>query len=201
LTEKQTNYTIGHSNLDLNSFIKLLKDNAIEVLVDVRSNPYSRFASQFNKANIQKAIQENGLKYLFLGKELGGRPKEKEFYDSEGLILYLKIAESPIFKEGIERLIAGTRKYRVAIMCSEENPVNCHRRFLVGRALSEKGIQIFHIRRGGKIQTENEVNQETNWGKKKIANKSSSISSVFQLIFKITLVQKRILKNLAFFRS
>lgn len=145
-------YTIGHSNLDLNSFVKLLKDNAIEVLVDVRSNPYSRFASHFNKKIIQKAVEENGLKYLFLGKELGGRPKGKEFYDSEGQVLYLKIAESPLFKEGIERLITGIEKYRVAIMCSEENPVNCHRRLLVGKVLSEKGIQLFHIRRDGRIE-------------------------------------------------
>jgi len=124
IAERRTLFTIGHSKLDLNLFAKLLKDNAIEVLVDVRSNPYSRFASQFNKDNIQKAIEGNGLKYLFLGKELGGRPKEKEFYDYEGFVLYSKIAESPRFTEGIERLIKGIKKYRVAIICSEENPVN-----------------------------------------------------------------------------
>jgi uncharacterized protein (DUF488 family) len=165
-TGKNTIFTIGHSNLDLNSFIKLLKDNAIEVLVDVRSNPYSRFASQFNKANIQKAIQENGLKYLFLGKELGGRPKEKEFYDPEVYVMYSKIAVSPRFMEGIERLITGIKKYRVAIMCSEENPVNCHRRLLVGKVLSQKGFQIFHLRGDGRLQTENEVIQEANRIKK-----------------------------------
>ena len=166
LTEKQTIFTIGHSNMDLNSFIKLFKDNEIQVLVDVHSNPYSRFASQFNKVNIQKAIQENGLRYLFLGKELGGRPKEREFYDSEGYVLYLKIAESPLFKEGIDRLIAGLKKYRVTIMCSEENPVNCHRRLLVCRVLFEKDIKIFHIRGDGRIQSENEVNEEANRNKK-----------------------------------
>ena len=89
-------FTIGHSNLDLETFIKLLKDNEIEVLVDVRSNPYSRFVSQFNKVNIQKTVQANGMKYLFLGKELGGKPKDPEFYDAEGQVLYLRIAESPL---------------------------------------------------------------------------------------------------------
>jgi len=82
--ERRTLFTIGHSNLDLNLFAKLLKNNAIEVLVDVRSNPYSRFAFQFNKDNIQKAIQENGIQYLFLGKELGGRPKDIGLHDLEG---------------------------------------------------------------------------------------------------------------------
>jgi len=155
--EKQILFTIGHSNLDLEAFITLLKDNGIDVLVDVRSNPYSRFASQFNKANIQKAVQVNGMKYLFLGKELGGKPKDPEFYDSERRVLYSRIAESTLFTGGIERLIKGIREYRVAIMCSEENPANCHRRFLVGRVLADHGVNIQHIRKDGSIQSEDDV--------------------------------------------
>jgi len=160
--ERQTIFTIGHSNLDLEAFIKLLKDNDIEVLVDVRSNPYSRFASQFNKVSIQKTIQANGMKYLFLGKELGGKPEGTDFYDSDGYVLYSRIADSPLFAEGIERLIKGIKKYRVAIMCSEENPINCHRRLLVGRVLSDKGIQVLHIRGDGRIQSEDDIIQENN---------------------------------------
>ncbi len=151
--EKKILFTIGHSNLDLGTFINLLKVNRIEVLVDVRSQPYSRFASQFNKANIQKAVQANGMKYLFLGEELGGRPKEKEFYDPEGHVLYSRIAQSALFTDGIARLIKGIRDYRIAIMCSEENPVNCHRRFLVGRVLADHGVTIQHIRKDGRIQS------------------------------------------------
>jgi len=164
-SERQTIFTIGHSNLDLEAFIKLLKDNDIEVLVDVRSNPYSRFASQFNKDNIQRAIQMNNMKYLFLGKELGGKPKGPEFYNSDGYVLYSRIADSPLFAEGIKRLIKGVKKYRVAIMCSEENPINCHRRLLVGRVLSDKGIQVLHIRGDGRIQSEDDIIQENNKSK------------------------------------
>jgi len=170
--ENKIMFTIGHSNLDMETFIKLLKDNAIKVLVDVRSNPYSRFASQFNKDNVQKAIQANGMKYLFLGKELGGQPKDQEFYDSEGYVLYSRIAESPLFAEGIERLIKGINTYRVAIMCSEENPVHCHRRLLVGRVLADHGVNILHIRSDGRIQSEDDVIQDNNRSKNDEAQQS-----------------------------
>lgn len=155
--EKQILFTIGHSNLDLETFIDLLKVNGIEVLVDIRSQPYSRFASQFNKAHIQRVVQANGMKYLFLGKELGGKPKDPEFYDSEGNVLYTRIAQSELFAEGIARLTIGVKTYRVAIMCSEENPVNCHRRFLIGRVMADHEITIQHIRKDGRIQSEAEV--------------------------------------------
>jgi uncharacterized protein (DUF488 family) len=131
------------------------------VLVDIRSNPYSKFAPQFNKDILKKGILTSGIKYLFLGKELGGKPEDPEFYDPEGFVQYSRIAESQIFLQGIERLMNGIRKYRVAIMCSEENPVHCHRRLLVGRVLSKKGVQIRHIRGDAKIQSEDEIARES----------------------------------------
>ncbi len=153
-------FTIGHSNHELGRFIQLLKGNKIEVLVDIRSNPYSRFASQFNKDNLTKAIQANGLKYLFLGKELGGRPKDREFYDSEGHILYSRLSESPLFLEGIERVIDEIKSSRVALMCSEEDPAKCHRHLLVSKVLEDRGITVFHIRGDGSIQSKDDISQE-----------------------------------------
>ena len=153
-------FTIGHSNHELQKLIDLLKFNEIEVVVDIRSNPYSRFAPQFNKDDFKKAIQAAGIKYLFLGKELGGKPEDPEFYDPEGYVLYSRIAESPLFLEGIERLMNGIRNYRVVLMCSEEKAAHCHRRLLVGRVLSEKGVQIQHIRGDGGLQSEDEVARE-----------------------------------------
>jgi uncharacterized protein (DUF488 family) len=176
--EKQTIFTIGHSNLDLETFIKLLKANDIEVLVDVRSRPYSYFASQFNKIRIQKAIKPNKMKYLFLGKELGGMPEGSEFYDSEGHALYSKIAESPLFAEGIERLIKGIKQYRVAIMCSEENPINCHRRLLVGKVLADHGVNILHIRGDSRIQSEDDITRENN-----ISKNDETQQNLFKLEF------------------
>ena len=118
--------------------------------MDIRSEPYSRKVSHFNKDNLEKEIRKSGLKYLFLGKELGGRPSKSQFYDEKGFVLYSKIADSPDFKSGLERVLKGIERFRVALMCSEENPANCHRRLLVGRVLSSAGVEDFHIRADGK---------------------------------------------------
>lgn len=160
LKDELSIFTIGHSNHELQKLIDLLKFNEIEVVVDIRSNPHSRFAAQFNKDDFKKAIRAAGIKYLFLGKEVGGKPEDPEFYDPDGFVLYSRIAKSPLFLEGIERLMNGIRNYRVVLMCSEENPAHCHRRLLVGRVLSDKSVQIHHIRGDGRLQSEYEVARE-----------------------------------------
>jgi len=153
-------FTVGHSNHSLEVFINLLKSHKIDVLVDVRSKPSSRFSPQFNKEGLEKAVKASGIKYLFMGKELGGRPQGSEFYDNYGFVLYSRIAETPLFLEGIDRLIKGIRTYRVAVMCSEENPANCHRRLLIGRVIAERGVSVRHIRGDGTIQDEDELARE-----------------------------------------
>jgi len=163
--EKLIVFTIGHSNHSLETFVGLLKSHKIDVLVDVRSKPFSRFSPQFNKENLEKAVKASGIKYLFLGKELGGRPQGSEFYDNHGFVLYSRIAESPLFLEGIDRLMEGIKTYRVAVMCSEENPVNCHRRLLVGRVLAKRGVSVRHIRGDGTVQDEDELAREEYRGK------------------------------------
>lgn len=95
-----------------------------------------------------------------MGRELGGRPQDSEFYDAEGFVLYSQIAESPLFLEGIDRLMKGIKTYRVAVMCGEENPANCHRRLLVGRVLAKRGVSVRHIRGDGTIQDEDELARE-----------------------------------------
>jgi uncharacterized protein (DUF488 family) len=92
------------------------------------------------------------MKYVFLGKELGGRPEGSEFYDEGGGVLYDRLAESALFLEGIDRLMEGVKGYRVAIMCGEEDPVKCHRRVLVGRVLEERGVRVKHIRGDGRVE-------------------------------------------------
>lgn len=150
-------FTVGHSNHPLDRFVSLLKGQDIEVLVDVRSYPYSRYAPHFNDQPLKVSVKAADIKYLFLGKELGGRPKGAEFYDEDGHILYSRVAESPLFIEGITRLETGLQKYRVALMCSEENPSECHRRLLVGRVLGERGVTVRHIRGDGRVQIETEL--------------------------------------------
>lgn len=152
-------FTVGHSNHSLESFIGLIKKYAVQVVVDVRSHPYSKYAPQFNGNHLPQSLASAGIKYLFMGKELGGRPEGDQFYDHDGYILYSRIAQTTAFQQGISRLEAGLERFRVAIMCSEEDPATCHRRLLVGRILEEHNIRVNHIRAGGQLQSEASLRQ------------------------------------------
>ena len=153
-------FTIGHSNHTVEHFLSLLKSHAVQVVVDARSQPYSKYATQFDHDALKLALQDAGIRYLYLGRELGGRPEGDEFYDGEGHVLYDRVAASSLFQEGLSRLERGIREYNVAMLCAEENPAACHRRLLVGRVLLDHGIQVEHIRGDGRIQTEEEVAAE-----------------------------------------
>jgi uncharacterized protein (DUF488 family) len=144
-------FTVGHSNHALEVFVALLKRHEIQVLADIRSSPYSRYVTHFDREVLEDAVKQAGVNYLYLGKELGGRPDGAEFYDAEGHVLYYRLAEAPLFLDGIKRLEAGVRRYRVAVMCSEENPCVCHRHLLVGRVISRRGVAIEHIRGDGAL--------------------------------------------------
>lgn len=150
-------FTIGHSNHSAKQFMDLLRGHGIEVLVDTRSRPYSRHAPHFNAGDIEATLSGDGIEYLFLGLELGGRPKEESFYDAEGRVDYALVERSRSFLDGIHWLEQEIQARKVALLCSEEDPAGCHRRLLVGRALSERGITIRHIRGDGSVRTEGEV--------------------------------------------
>jgi uncharacterized protein (DUF488 family) len=153
-------FTIGHSNHTAEHILSLLKAHGVQVVVDARSQPYSKYASQFDHEALKAVLQDAGIRYLYLGRELGGRPKGAEFYDSEGHVLYDRVAATSIFQEGLARLERGIREYNVALLCGEENPAACHRRLLIGRVLLDRGIQVEHIRGDSRIQTEQEVAAE-----------------------------------------
>jgi len=152
--------TIGHSNHTVEHFLGLLKSNAVEVVVDARSQPYSKYASQFDHEALRLAVTNAGIHYLYLGRELGGRPEGDEFYDHERHVLYGRVAASARFQEGLSRLERGIGEYKIALLCAEENPAACHRRLLVGRVLLDHGIEVEHIRGDGRIQTEEEIAAE-----------------------------------------
>jgi uncharacterized protein (DUF488 family) len=152
--------TIGHFNHTVERFLSLLNAHAIQVVVDARSQPYSKYATQFDHEALKLALQDAGIRYLYLGRELGGRPEGEEFYDGEGHVLYDRVAATTLFQEGMSRLERGIRECQVALLCAEENPAACHRRLLVGRVLLDRGIQVEHIRGDGRIQTEQEVASE-----------------------------------------
>ncbi|MCX8027702.1 MAG: DUF488 domain-containing protein [Thermodesulfovibrionales bacterium] len=146
-----TIYTIGHSNIDIDKFISLLKGAGIEVLVDVRSVPYSKYANQFNKERLMNAVRTSGIKYIYMGDVIGGMPKNKSYYVNDRIDYHL-LKQSKHFQDGINRLLSDIQKYRLAIMCAEEDPMRCHRRHLISKTLHEKGVEILHIRGDGRIE-------------------------------------------------
>lgn len=153
-------YTIGHSNHSMETFLDLLRGQSIEVLIDTRSSPFSRYSPQFNRDSLKAAIHEAGIKYGFYGRQLGGRPEDEDFYDEDGRVVYSKVAKSFLFNDGLDRLINGIKRFRTALLCSEENPSICHRRLLVSRVLFEQGIAVYHIRGSGVVQSEEELRRQ-----------------------------------------
>ena len=152
--------TIGHSNHPLESLLALLQQHQVAVVVDTRSSPYSKYSPQYDRQALQAALSRSGIRYVYLGDELGGRPEGPEFYDDEGHVLYYRVAESPKFLQGLARLEHQLREARAVMLCSEEDPAACHRRLLIGRVLAERGVQIDHIRGDGRLQSEAELTQE-----------------------------------------
>ena len=160
-------WTIGHSNHPAETLFARLAQHGIEVVADVRSSPYSRYASQFNRETLAPALQHRAIQYVFLGDLLGGRVEDRSFYDDEGHVFYGQVAQSPGFLRGIERLLALAAEFHVAILCGEEDPTDCHRRLLVGRVLGERGLRIVHLRGDGRAQSESELAAEENFRKTK----------------------------------
>jgi len=136
-------YAIGHSDHTIERFIELLKIHGITAVADVRSAPYSRRHPQFNKDAIDDSLKAVGIAYVFLGKELGARQQVADF-DS--------IALTDGFKSGIERVLKGSEDHRIALMCAEKEPLNCHRTLLVCRNLKKQAIDIMHILYDGTLE-------------------------------------------------
>ena len=146
-----TLYTVGHSNHSIEKFIGLLTANGITAVADVRSRPFSRRHPQFNKERLAAALTQHGIAYVFLGKELGARSEDPSCYEN-GKVQYPRLAATPAFKAGIERVLAGAARFRIALMCAEKEPLDCHRTLLVSRALESVGASIAHILADGSVE-------------------------------------------------
>lgn len=150
--------TIGHSNHTLDAFIALLQQHRVTALADVRSAPYSRFAPQFNHDSIGNALnQAGGTAYVYLGCELGGRADDPACYGEDGRIRYDRVAATASFQYGLDRVLRGASKYRIALMCSEKEPLDCHRTLLVAHALDERNVEVAHIHDDGKLERHSEA--------------------------------------------
>lgn len=139
-------YTIGHTNRSNEDFLKLLRTNDINCIIDVRSQPYSKYVPQYNRENIKSFLTKHEILYIFMGKELGARREDMKLYDKDGIINFSMVSETELFNAGIMRIIAGINKgYRIAIMCTEKDAFDCHRFILISKALKERGICVEHI--------------------------------------------------------
>ncbi len=156
-------YTIGHSNHSLENFMRLLVDNRVTTVVDVRTIPYSRHNPQFNKENLEFTITQREMQYAYAGKHLGGRPSDPTCYKSKTLpgegadylheVDYSEVMKRDWFVRGIEQLLQMVEEHTTAIMCSEENPAECHRHHLIALYLLDKHpeMDIRHIRGDGTV--------------------------------------------------
>ncbi len=145
-------YTIGHSKHPIERFLALLQEHGIDALADVRSTPYSRFNPQFNKEKLHPVLKDAGIRYVFLGEELGARSKDPECYDEQGRARYAKLAATNAFRHGLDRLLTGMQDHRIAIMCAEREPLECHRTILVARELEKLGVPVTHILQDGSLE-------------------------------------------------
>ncbi len=151
-------YTIGHSNHKAVEFLQRLKYYSITAVVDVRSSPFSRMNPQYNQNTLSTFLNENGIAYVFLGKELGARPEDPNCYIKDK-VSFERLSASPTFKIGIDRIIKGLETYNIAIMCSEKEPLICHRSILISQYLAKLGVCILHIIANDQTESHEEATQ------------------------------------------
>ncbi|MEJ2648702.1 MAG: DUF488 domain-containing protein [Sedimentisphaerales bacterium] len=150
-------FTIGHSNHSFDEFLDLLQQREIEKIIDVRSAPYSRYSPQFNKSALEKSLKCRGIGYIFLGKELGVRRVEESCY-TNSKVQFKVIAGLPVFQDGLKGILKETKHHKVALMCAEAEPLNCHRTILVCRQLNKivPDLEIIHILGNGTTESHEE---------------------------------------------
>ena len=149
-------FTVGHSTHEFEDFVSLLELPGVDAIADVRSVPYSRWQPQFNREDLMEALKARGIVYVFLGKELGARSDDPQCYEN-GRVQYRSLAETPLFQSGIKRVRDGSRYRRIALMCSEKDPLDCHRTILVARELVATGVDIAHILEDGSLEPHDET--------------------------------------------
>lgn len=152
-----TLYTVGHSNHSIGGFIEILKSHQIEAIADVRSSPYSKYTPQFNRETLKQSLKDSNIRYVFLGKELGARREEPECYENNKVV-YKKVTQLPSFADGIDRLQDGVKKMRIAIMCAEKDPLECHRVLIAH--FSRSKFDVTHILGKSQIKSQDEVDEE-----------------------------------------
>lgn len=148
-------FTIGHSNHATARFLALLERHGVEAVADVRSRPFSRFVPQYSKRALGEILAGEGIDYLFLGEQLGGKPRRGDVAGARPD--YAARIATPAFQDGIAQLLAATRRQRLALLCRERDPLDCHRLHLVCRYLAPMALAIRHILPDGAVEPQAET--------------------------------------------
>ena len=152
MEKDRTCFTIGHSTHELNKFFNLLDHNNIDCIVDIRSTPYSKVATSYNRESLKSILKASKIKYIYMGDQLGARYKDKKVLNESGRVDFSKVRQTKNFMNGIIRVINGIKMgYKIAIMCSEKDPLSCHRFSLVSRELARLKADVNHIFENGNI--------------------------------------------------
>lgn len=154
LSDAPVIYSIGHSRHPLETFLALLRQHRIETIVDVRGQPWSRHNPQYNRETLEASLAAAGIAYSWRGDYLSGRPKGKDFYGPNGEVLWQTLREWPAMHRALDKLVKDTAARRIAMMCAEEDPKRCHRRFLLTPPLLARGATVQHIRGDGRLEDE-----------------------------------------------
>lgn len=158
----KTCYTIGHSNYPIEKFLELLKKYNINVVVDARSAPYSKYAPQFNKKNINPELKKSGIDYIFMGDLIGAKINDPQ-YLKDGKVDLEKLRSKSSFKAGINRILQGIEKnFIIAVMCSEKDPLKCHRFHSISKELMLAGLSVLHILEDGEVKSQQELEMKDN---------------------------------------
>jgi len=152
-------FTIGHSSKSFETFLSCLQDVGVTAIADVRSSAFSARYPHFSQQNLRSQLKSNMIKYVSLGKELGGRPKNGLLYRN-GVANYEQMALEPDFRQGLERVIEGAKAHRIVLMCSEHDPLECHRCLLVGRALAKRDVKVRHILNDVSIISQSDIEEK-----------------------------------------
>ena len=150
-------FTVGHSNHPPETFMGLLKRHDVHEVVDVRSSPYSRYTAHFNREVLEDLLGGANIGYEWLGGILGGRPADMSCYDAHGQVLYDQVAQRDWFDDGIRTVVRHADERRIALMCAEKDPLDCHRTLLVAKALADQDIDVQHILDAGSLESHDEA--------------------------------------------
>ena len=153
-------FTVGHSNRSELDLIELLRRHEINTVVDVRSTPYSEWSPQFNRKAIAAILKKHDIAYSYLGDELGARSDDPSCYDEENRVVYARLAATEQFRRGLRRVVKGAQRRKLALMCSEQDPIDCHRSIMLAFALDRLGIGSSHILHSDdKLETQKDLEE------------------------------------------